>query len=250
MTEFGRLDGRVIVVTGGASGIGQATVERCALLGADVAIGDVPSSAGASVAEGLRANGYRVAFVPTDVTVEAQCSELMHAAIATFGKLDVLIACAGILEGAMVDVDELEDATFQHVMDVNVRGAFLCVKHAVRVMKASGGVIILIASGAGVTGGSSSYAYGTSKAGVHGLGKVLQSRLDPSNIRVNTVCPGSIATPLKIRNIEDVARTQRGGAAMAAQAKDKLGDPEGVARVLAFLASPDAAYVRGTIFTR
>ncbi|MBM4435646.1 MAG: SDR family oxidoreductase [Actinobacteria bacterium] len=246
----GNLSGKVIVVTGGASGIGRAAVERCAAQGAAVVFGDLASSDGAAVAGGLHARGLGVTFVPVDVTVEAECARLMGAATDAFGRLDVLIACAGILQGAFVDIADFDDEVFQHVLDVNVRGMFLSVKHAARAMSPRGGTILLIASGAGVIGGSSSYAYGTSKAAVHGLGRVLQANKDGTALRVNIVCPGNIATPLKIRNVEDAARARGLSAAQLAAARRGLADPDGVAKVLAFLASDDAAFVRGTIFTR
>jgi NAD(P)-dependent dehydrogenase (short-subunit alcohol dehydrogenase family) len=113
-----------------------------------------------------------------------------------------------------------------------------------------GGTILLLSSGAGVTTGSSSYAYGSSKGGIHGLGLVLQQRLAGRPIRVNTVCPSGIATPLKVKNVEDGARAEGLDAQELAERKRQLADPAGVARVLALLVSDDADYVRGTIFTR
>ena len=244
-TEAGTtLSGKVIVVTGGASGIGRAAVERCAALGARVVLGDVAEAEGKAVAAAVRA-----LFVPCDVTMEAQCRNLMAATVEAHGRLDALIVCAGILQGAFVDVADLEDETFARVIDVNLRGAFLSVKHAVRAMN-GGGVILLLASGAGVTGPSSSVAYGASKGAVHGLGLVLQQRLAGRGIRVNTVAPSAIATPLKEQNVSDAGRARGASAAEIEAAQRALGDPAGVARVLAFLASDDADYVRGTVFTR
>ncbi len=131
-----------------------------------------------------------------------------------------------------------------------MRGTFLTVKHAVPHLKRSGGgVILCISSGAGVRGPSSSIAYGTSKAGVHGFVMTLQPRLEPQGIRVHAICPGSINTVLKRENVADGARAAGRDVAQALAAA-ALGDPMGVAKVLAFLASDDAEYVRGTIFTR
>ena len=249
-TDAGRaLSGKVIVVTGGASGIGRATVDRCAALGAHVVLGDVAQADGEAVAAAVRAREGRALFVPCDVTMETQCRHLITTAVEAHGRLDALIVCAGILQGAFVDVSDLEDETFARVMDVNLRGAFLSVKHAVRAMSGDG-VILLLASGAGVTGPSSSVAYGASKGAVHGLGLVLQHRVAGRGIRVNTVAPGAIATPLKEQNVRDAGRARDASAAEIEAAQRALGDPAGVARVLAFLASDDADYVRGTIFTR
>ena len=105
------------------------------------------------------------------------------------------------------------------------------------------------ASGAGVTSRSSSVAYGTSKAAVHGLGFVAPARLAGRPIRINTVCPGNIATPLKLANVEDEGRAREWPREAVDAAKQELLDPDGVARVLAFLASDEADYVEGTVFT-
>ena len=141
------------------------------------------------------------------MTSEADSQALMAAAVETYGKLDVLVACAGILKGAFVPVEEMAESLFEHVLDVNVTGEFLAVKHAVPwIKRAGGGVVILIASGAGVRGGSSSIAYGTSKGGVHGMAMVLEDKLAPLGIRVNDVCPGAVDTPLKRENVRDAAR--------------------------------------------
>ena len=116
-------------------------------------------------------------------------------------------------------------------------------------IKSEGGVIVLCSSGAGVSGGSSSFAYGTSKGGTHGLAMVMEHRLRKFGIRVNDVCPGSIETPLKIRQLEQTYKITGNKQGYDRDSK-RLLKPDGVAAVFAFLASDDARYVRGTIFTR
>ena len=243
------LQDRVVIVTGGASGIGRATVELCARRGARVVLADLPQSQGAEIADGLTGEGHTVRFVACDVADEDDVESLVSAA-SELGRLNVLIACAGILQGATVPIEDFETTTFDRVLGVNARGMFLCAKHAVRAMGEAGGVILLLASGAGVVGGSSSYAYGTSKGAVHGLGLVMQARMGAYPIRINTVAPGSIATALKLQNVEDVGHAAGVSDDEIRRRQAELGDPAGVARVLAFLASPDADYVRGTVFTR
>ena len=244
------LEGRVIVVTGGASGIGRATAELCAQRAAHVVVADVAVDHGTELAADLSSRGHSAMFVECDVSNESDVHELMDRTTRAFGRLDVLIACAGILEGAAIGVEDLDVETFDRVLDINARGSFLCAKHAIRAMGPSGdGVVLLLASGAGVTAGSSSYAYGASKGAVHGLGLVLQNRLQGRSIRVNTVAPGSIATPLKHKNVEDVGRSVGTDEATIRRRQAELFDPSGVARVLSFLASPEADYVRGTVFT-
>jgi NAD(P)-dependent dehydrogenase (short-subunit alcohol dehydrogenase family) len=147
-------------------------------------------------------------------------------------------------------VDELDEDTFSEVLDVNLKGSYLCVKTAVPWMRrAGGGVILLVASGAGVRRPSSSVAYGASKGGVHGLFLTLEPRLAAQGIRAHDVCPATIDTAM-MRDVIVRGALAQGRSPEEALAAAPLGDPSGVARVLAFLASPDADYVRGTVFTR
>lgn len=247
----GRLQGKVAVITGGARGIGGATAQLFAAEGAKVVVGDLLDDEGAETVAAIKKNGGDATFVKTDVTREEDCRALAQAAVDAYGRLDVVVTCAGILHGAYVALEELDLEVFERVQAVNVRGTFLAVKHAVPHIKQSGGggVVLCISSGAGVRGSSSSIAYGTSKAGVHGMVMTLQPRLEPQGIRVHAICPGSIDTVLKRENVADGARAS-GRDVPQALASAGLGAPEGVARVLAFLASDDADFVRGTIFTR
>ena len=243
-----RLKNKNIVVTGGASGIGQAAARCCAREGARVAVVDLDGKGvERTVREIEQAGGCATGF-RADVKAEAQVRDLFDDIGKTFGHLDGLIHAAGILEGALVPVDDFDEVTWDRVIDINLKGSFLAAKYAVPWMENAGkGVIVLIASGAGVKGGSSSVAYGSSKGGVHGLSLVLAAQLGNRKIRVHGVCPGGIETPLKMRVVQkqadaagrDVARLVAG-----------LGDPEGVGKILSFLVSDDADYVRGTIFTR
>lgn len=238
------LTGKVILVVGGAAGIGRATAELCAARGAAVIVADRDAIAGAAVAAVV--GGL---FVPVDVTDAASVQALMAAIAAKYGRLDALIQAAGILKGAYTPVDEFPLEIWQAVMDVNVTGSFLCAKHATPLLKqAGGGVIVLISSGAAV-GGSSSVAYGASKGGVNGLGITLAQKLAPEGIRVNVVMPGNIDTGMKRSVI--VAEAEKSGKPLAdALAASRLGTPEGVAKILAWLVSDDADYVRGMISTR
>lgn len=243
-----RLAGKTVLITGGAAGIGRATALRLASEGAAVFIADTSADAGEELVAEIAAAGGRARFAPCDVTLEPEVREVMQQVQAHFGALDVLINSAGILQGAFQQVDELDLETFRLVLDVNVTGTFLFCKYAVPLMT-PGGVVICLSSGGGVRGPSSSLAYGASKAGVHGLGLTLQSQLEARDIRVNVVCPGSINTPMKRQNLRDAAAA-RGEDPEHVLATTKLGDPDGVARVLTFLASDEADYVSGTVFTR
>ncbi len=247
MSEAGRLAGRVALVTGAASGIGRAAARRLAADGARVVLADLQAAEGRAAAAEI---GPAARFIPCDVTSEEQVRAAVETARAEFGGLHVLISAAGILQGAYRAVDALDLETFARVLDVNVLGTFLFCKHAAPLIEASGGgVVLCVASGAGVRGPSSSLAYGASKAGVYGFCQTLEQQLAPRGIRVNVVCPGQIDTPMKRENIFQGAES-RGESPEAALAAVPLGTPEGVAKVLAFLASEDADYLLGTVFTR
>ncbi|MEM7129490.1 MAG: SDR family NAD(P)-dependent oxidoreductase [Chloroflexota bacterium] len=243
------LKNKVILITGGAQGIGGATAQLCAERGADVIIADLREDLGEPLAATIREGGGKAAFYPLDVR-DAEAVEGTFDQVRTrYGRLDVLICAAGVLQGALLQPEEFPIETFDFVMDVNVKGSFLCTKYATPLLVDAQGSIILIASGAGVTGGSSSIAYGTSKGAVNGMGMVLEGHLSSRGVRVNVVCPGSIVSELKLEQMRSAAEYQGKGFDRE-EAIQKLGDPGGVANVLAFLASDDAKYVKRNLFTR
>ena len=141
------------------------------------------------------------------------------------------------MRGAFQSPEELSIDEFEYVLDVNVKGVFLCAKHSTILLEASGnGVFVVLASGAGVIGPSSSLAYGASKGGANGLAMILAARLEERRIRVNTICPGNIVTPMKLSVEEENAR-RKGVSVEAAldAARQKYGTPEGVAKIIAFV---------------
>ena len=238
------LRNKIILIVGGALGIGRATTRLCAERGATVIIADLDTTAGAQTAE--ETNGL---FIPVNITEEAQVAAMAQKVADTYGRVDVLIQTAGILQGAFVSLDEFGVETFRRVLEVNVLGTFLVVKHITPLLKKSAkGVVILTSSGA-ATGGSSSFAYGTSKGGVNSFAVTLTNRLEPEGIRVNILSPGNIDTGMK-RSVIAADAVKRGLDFENAVVDSKLGTPEGVARVLAWLASDEADYVRGVITTR
>ena len=240
------LESKVILVVGGAAGIGRATAELCAERGATVIIADQDQANGQQAAQGAHAR-----FIRVDVADEDSVKALYAQIAADHGRLDVLLHCAGILLGAHVPLDEFASATFQKVWEINTLGSFLSAKYAAPLLKQAGKGAIVLVSSAAATGGSSSFAYGASKGGVHNLGITLANALAGDNIRVNVLAPGNIDTQMKRSVI--AAQVQRQGAPEQfeqAVADSKLGTPQGMARVLAWLASDDADYVRGVIATR
>ncbi len=240
------LNGKIVLVVGGATGIGRATAIMCAQRGAKVLIADANETLGREAAEACSGD-----FFPVNVTNEGAVQALFAQVETAFGRLDGLIQTAGLLLGAYVPLDEFSLETWKAVLDVNTTGSFLCAKYASSLMKKAGqGVIILTSSGA-ATGGSSSFAYGTSKGGVNSLGIVLANALAPYGIRVNVVAPGNIDTAMKRSVIEaDVTRHGKSETLDKAVAEAHLGAPEGVARILTWLVSDEADYVRGLVSTR
>lgn len=236
------LQHKIVAIVGGATGIGKATAEICAAAGATVIIADFNETEGRATASAVGG-----AFFPVNVADESSVAAAFAGIGEKYGRLDALIQTAGILRGAFVPLEEFELATFKSVIDVNLIGSFLCAKHAVPLLKKAGkGVIVLVSSGAAI-GGSSSYAYGASKGGVNALGITLANKLAADNIRVNVVMPGNIDTAMK-RSV--IAAEQERLGPGGEQQQLSLGEPAGVGRILAWLASDDADYVRGMIQTR
>ena len=235
------LDNKTVLIVGGAMGIGLSTAELCAERGAHVIIADF------NVADGNRsAAKIGGEFYPINVADESSVKATFAQIAQRHAKLDALVQTAGVMKGSFVPLDELSVETFKQTLDINLVGSFLCAKHAAPLLrKGDKPVIVLLSSGAAVAG-SSSYAYGASKGGVSSLGITLANKLAPEGIRVNTVLPGNIDTAMKRSVIQ--AEAERVGP--QEQSQLNLGEPIGVARLLAFLVSDDADYVRGDIRTR
>ena len=248
MSNNMNLSGKVILITGGAQGIGGATAQLCAERGARVIIADLKEK-GEEHAAAIRQSGGDAVFHQLDVRSASEVSALFESVQASHGRLDVLICAAGILQGQFLQPEELDLEVFERVMDINVKGMFLCTKYATPLLAPSKGVMLLVGSGAGVIGGSSSIAYGTSKGAVNGMGMTLEGHLAPRGIRVNVICPGSLNTEMKRGVIEAQARKEGKDFEQLVN-QSNLGEPIGVARLIAFLASDDAAYLKLRIHTR
>ena len=247
------LTGKRCIVTGGATGIGRASAVRIAELGAQVAIFDNNNADGNDVAKVINDNGGNCRFWSVDVRDEANVAGTVIAAKAWLGDIDVLLHFAGVLQGASVSLEDFPEKTWDTVLDINLRGTYLMAKYVVtEMLKKPGpdrGVIILTASGAGVKGGSSSYAYGASKGGVHGFTMVMQQYLESQGIRVNDFAPGSVETPLKIAQLRSSGEINETPTAEVEHSVANLTDPSQVAEVVAFMASDDAKVLRGIVFT-
>lgn len=247
-----RLANKIALITGGSTGIGRATAELYATEGAQVIILDYNESEGQAAVGKIKAAGGQAAFFQVDIRQEQHVAKVFQQVTSQFDHLDLVVCSAGVLKGAFKHIEELEESDWDATLDTNLKGTYLTVKHASPLLaKAGQSVLLLIASGAGVRGGSSSYAYAASKAGMHGMQYNIERDLGAKGTRVHVICPGGIATPLKLDNVaQGAAAAGQDPEKARAQAANTLGDPMGVARVLAFLSSEEGAYVRGTIFTR
>ena len=244
------LTGKRVIVSGGATGIGRAAVEECLEQGASVAFGDINEVEGRSLEDSLTSRGKSVFFIPTDVSREESATLFVESAAKLLGGVDCLLTAAGIAENALVDINDYPNESWIDHLEINLTGTYYVAKKTVDFMKEQQkGTIVLIASGAGVSGPSSIIAYGATKGGVNGLGMTMEAQLQTHGIRVNVLCPGNIETPLKL-GIIDQQEEKIGIEAHKEEQIKGLGDPAGVASVISFLLSDSAEYVTGAIFTR
>jgi NAD(P)-dependent dehydrogenase (short-subunit alcohol dehydrogenase family) len=241
-----RFAGKVVLVTGAGSGIGEATALRFGAEGAAVAAADLSAPAADAVAARIRQAGGRAIALAADVSREADCRALVEKTTRELGALDVLVNNAGI--GAVGTVLETDEATFARVMDVNVKGTFLLSKAALPGMVARrGGVIVNTASIAGVRGIPQRAAYTASKHAIVGLTRAMALDHVKDGIRVNCVCPGTVDTPWVGRLLAQAADPVAARAALVArQPMGRLGQAEEMAAAILFLASEESSFTTGT----
>ncbi len=233
---MGRLDGKVAIITGGARGQGEAEVRLFAAEGAKVVVTDVLVDEGQAVADSL---GDSAVFLRQDVSREDDWEAAINLATERFGGLDVLVNNAGILFNATIARHTLE--AYERVIAVNQVGVFLGIRSAIAPMKArGGGSIVNISSGAGIRATKFGFAYGASKYAVTGMTACAALELARDNIRVNSIHPGVIDTPMVAS--DDPTATDR---IVRATPLRRVGEPEEIARVALFLASDEASYMTG-----
>jgi NAD(P)-dependent dehydrogenase (short-subunit alcohol dehydrogenase family) len=235
----GRLEGKVAVVTGAGSGIGRAIAENFHREGAMVVLGDA-SGEEHTVAKEL---GERTIGVTADVRSADDMHRLTERAVAGFGGLHVLVSCAGIAGAQAPTADYTED-DFDAVIAVNLKGVFLAMRAALpHLVGGGGGSIINIASIAALVGFPNTPAYSAAKGGIVGLTRCTALEYAAAGVRVNTICPGVIDTPMT-ETIGDLR-----GAVISATPVGRIGVPYDIAAAAAFLASDDATFVTGTVIS-
>ena len=241
-----RLDGRVAIVAGASSGFGAAIARLFAQAGARLALAARREQRLREVAGSLAAPAERVLIVQADVTDEAQVRRMVALTLDSFGRIDVLINCAGMI--ARVPVPEIEEADWDRMMAVNLKGPFLCCKHILPHMIAQrDGRIVSIASYLGLfTGSGSTPAYNASKGGVVMLTRSIAVKHGPDGVRANAICPGFIKTELN-RDIIDRAPDPAGKEREIASVYPlrRLGTPDDVAYAALYLASDASSWVTG-----
>lgn len=240
-----RFQGKSIVVTGGASGIGQATAKQFASEGASVIIADVNPD-GQAVAEQIGQETQRdISFVQADVSKADDADHLIQETVHQHGKLDILHNNAGIL--VVGDVTTIPEGDWDRCMDINLKSVYLVSKYAIpAIQQTGGGVIINTASTAGISGGGGYSVYGATKAAIILLTQCMALDFAKHNIRVNAVCPGPTATPMIVPSDADRQDTLDRWANELPIGR--AGEPADTAKAVAYLASDDASFVTGTAF--
>jgi NAD(P)-dependent dehydrogenase (short-subunit alcohol dehydrogenase family) len=240
------LTGKRALVTGAASGMGRASAELLAADGARVVLADIDAEAAEIVAGAIRdADGVAMA-VGCDVASSADVKRAVDTAVETFGGLEIVVNCAGIIRRA--SVVETTEAEWDRVMAVNIGSVFLSGKHAVPVMAASGGgSIINISSGWGLKGGPDASSYCASKGAVVNLTRAMAIDHGPQGIRVNCICPGDTDTPMLRSEAKQLGLDEAAFLEESAERPIKrLGTGEDIARAVRYFASDDSAWVSGS----
>jgi NAD(P)-dependent dehydrogenase (short-subunit alcohol dehydrogenase family) len=243
---MGRVNEKVCVVTGGALGIGRATCLLLAAEGAKVAVTDVLDHEGESLVGEIRARGGEARYWHLDVAQEEQVAHVLASVVRAFGRLDVLVNNAGIA-GANVPTDQLSEADWDRVMAVNVKGPFFCTKHAVPHLRAAGGgSIVNLSSIYGLVGAPDSPPYHASKGALRLMSKTDALLYAAEGIRVNSVHPGFIWTPMVENHAKSLGDVEAARAALTAlHPVGRLGDAEDIAYGILYLASDESKFVTG-----
>ncbi|MDR7522105.1 MAG: glucose 1-dehydrogenase [Armatimonadota bacterium] len=244
---MGRLDGKVVLITGAGSGMGRMASVMFAREGARIVVSEIAEAAGRETVAQVRAAGGQAVFARTDVAREADVAEAVRAGEAAFGRIDVLYNNAGIFpaeDGSVVDLDE---AVWDRVINVNLKGIYLVCKHGIpALLRAGGGSIINVASFVALVGCTVPQdAYTASKGGVIALTKSLAVQFGPKGIRTNAICPGPIETPLLTEWLLTNPEAKR--IRLARIPMGRFGRPEDIVYLAMYLASDESSWTNGAV---
>ncbi len=244
-----RFKDKVAVVTGASLGIGRAVAVSFAREGASVVLASRDDDRGTATASRLQSDGGRVVFFSTDVSNEDQVGAMVDRTMQLHGRLDILVNNAGVYRQGDVEGTPLDD--WEHILAINLTGAFLCTKRAVPAMvQNGGGVIINISSEAGVVGIKNQVAYNVSKGGLIALTRSCALDFAEKGIRVNCVCPGTTDTPLVQEAVSRATDPQAARRRLeACRPLNRLGTPAEIASAVVYLASDEAGYATGAILS-
>lgn len=241
---------RVALITGASSGIGRATAEAFAARGASVVLAARREDELTSLVDTIEGRGGKATHIKTDVSRAKEVEQMVAHAMEVFGRLDYAVNNAAI-EGKLAGISDLTEDDWDTVLDINLKGPFLCMKHEARAMLDSGqgGSIVNIGSVNSFLGFPSGSPYVTSKHGLIGLTSSVSAELAPQGIRVNLLCPGIIDTPMHHRAREVIGDDIYDKDIIPTVHLRRVGRPEEIARSILFLCSEEASYITGTTLT-
>ncbi|MBO9356163.1 SDR family oxidoreductase [Bordetella petrii] len=239
----GRLAGRAALITGAAGGIGSAAALRFSSEGARVALLDRNADELERLAERINAAGGRAIALPGDVTDDRSVQEAVVQSVAALGKVDLLFNCAGGSLAGDTAVDKVDLALWHRTLQLDLNGTMLCCRHALpAIVRAGGGTVVNMSSGAGLRGTFAGHAYTAAKGAVISLTRALAAEYAPAGVRVNAICAGRIRTERILRN-QDAGRPAR--PEMARRYPNHEGDPADIANIALFLASHESRMITG-----